>query len=92
MRIGDHRARQFRREDFDRFDWILAMDESNRDAILGLAAGPQGAGKVDLVDGPGSGVPDPAFGRMRDFERVFAQLDVAADRVVRQIAARFELP
>ena len=72
--IPDRCARQFETEDFERFEWILAMDMFNLSALeeqrpreyrghLGLF--------LDLVaDCPTLEVPDPYNGSTRDFERV----------------------
>jgi protein-tyrosine phosphatase len=62
-----HRARVFRRDDFDAFDWILAMDVENRRAILDLADADAARAKVHLFrafepGAPRDGeVPDPYY-------------------------------
>ena len=43
-----HRARVFTAEDFERFDWILALDTDNRRAILELAPDDAARAKVHL--------------------------------------------
>ena len=72
--IPDRCARQFESEDFDRFEWILAMDMFNLSELeeqrprdypghLGLF--------LDLVpDCRALEVPDPYNGEAKDFERV----------------------
>jgi protein-tyrosine phosphatase len=68
------RARQVSREDFARFDWILAMDQRNlRD--LGAIRPPDYAGHLGLLldFAPELGVrevPDPYFGGADGFETV----------------------
>ena len=65
------RARQFVVSDFDRFDWILAMDAQNQANILSLARNETDRNKTHLfrdfeADGiTGRSVPDP------DYERNF---------------------
>ncbi|NVB83122.1 MAG: low molecular weight phosphotyrosine protein phosphatase [Kofleriaceae bacterium] len=49
-----HRARKFTREDFDRFDLVLAMDRANYDNLMQLARG------RSLV---------PSIRMLREFER-----------------------
>lgn len=88
VHIGDHRARQLEREDFDRFDAILTMDESNRAAVLRVAPDATGAAKVRLIDESGHEVPDPAFGTPGDFERVYELLDEVTDHLIQVIDAR----
>ena len=87
VHIGDHRARQLEREDFERFDAILTMDESNRTAAFRVAPNATGAAKVRLVDESGREVPDPAFGTPHDFERVYELLDEVTDRLIPVISA-----
>ena len=72
------RAQQFRREDFARFDLVLAMDSNNRADLLRLAPGESERDKVLLLRdfepdrGPDAGVPDPYYGGPAGFEEVFA--------------------
>jgi protein-tyrosine phosphatase len=61
------RARQFVVQDFDRFDLILAMDQSNVQNILGLARTEFDRRKVmlfrsfDPLSDEGASVPDPYY-------------------------------
>jgi protein-tyrosine phosphatase len=72
------RARQFTREDFARFDMVLAMDTHNRDDLLRLAPDRAARDKVLLLRDfeagaePESSVPDPYYGEQEGFEEVFA--------------------
>lgn len=71
------RARQFQREDFQNFDLIVAMDSDNRRALENMAASARQAEKIRMLrefDPQGSasdGVPDPYYGGMEGFQRVF---------------------
>ena len=73
----DGRARQFSRQDFDRFDLIIAMDMSNRNSLYGLARSQADRDKIhsmreyDPLGGPQDGVPDPYYGGMDGFERTY---------------------
>jgi protein-tyrosine phosphatase len=73
----DGRARQFRRKDFDRFDLLIAMSQENRRDLERLAAKPEHRQKIKLMRDydpqarPGAGVPDPYYGGMEGFERVY---------------------
>ena len=74
----DHRARQFQRGDFDRFDWIIAMDRQNRADLRRLARSPEHEAKIrtlrefDPLGGPDAPVPDPYYGGIDGFEEVYA--------------------
>lgn len=74
-------ARQFTADDFDRFDMVLAMDSSNREALQALAPTPDAAAKVHLLrefDPQAHGeldVPDPYFGGADGFTDVFDMVD-----------------
>jgi len=97
--IPDRCARQFELEDFDRFDWILAMDMFNLSELEEQR--PRGYGGhlglfLDFVPGcPSLEVPDPYNGDVRDFERVLdlAERGAAALlEVVRQSLAANDEP
>jgi len=71
-------ARQFRAADFDRFDYVIAMDRSNRKNILKLAKTAEQKAKVHLfrsfdpsAEGREEDTPDPYYGGPDGFERVF---------------------
>jgi protein-tyrosine phosphatase len=63
-------------EDFDNFDYILAMDSDNYETLMWMAGDNQsGKDKVMMFrtfdpDGSGS-VPDPYYGGDEGFENVF---------------------
>lgn len=85
--ITDQRGRQFSKEDFDKFDLIYAMDNSNRDDILSLAENDQQRKKVRLIldeifPGENVDVPDPYYGGDQGFEDVFQMLDKACENIV----------
>src|SRR5690349_2620926 len=68
------RARQVTSADFARFDWILAMDESNLDALASMAP-PEYAGHLGLLmdvfpHAAVREVPDPYFGASAKFDEV----------------------
>jgi len=64
------RARQVQSDDFERFDWILAMDRSNLDALKRRCP-PSLQDRVRMVLEPTSGrsVQDPYYGSEDGFER-----------------------
>jgi len=69
-----HRARRVRPEDFENFDWILAMDQSHLDWLRDHARPGQKA-RVALFlsvlpDAGWTEMPDPYYGGPRGFETV----------------------
>jgi protein-tyrosine phosphatase len=78
------RARQFQAKDFERFDYVLAMDSSNLSGLLRLSKGRYDhklwlLRDFDAESPKGSGVPDPYYGGQGGFENVL-DLCVAACR------------
>ena len=69
-------ARQFRRADFARFDYVLAMDVANYDDLVELAPNAEGREKIHLLRSfdPASpanaAVPDPYYGGDEGFDEV----------------------
>ena len=70
------RARQFSAADFDRFDYVIAMDASNAKDLRRLAPSPEAASKVRLMRSfdPGAPanapIPDPYYGDEQGFDHV----------------------
>lgn len=83
--MSDLRARDVAPEDYERFDLILAMDESHLAALKRKA--PAGA-KAELAlylpysGVAGTDVPDPYFGGTPDFEHVYQLLDEATEALL----------
>lgn len=67
-------ARQVEPGDFERFDLLVAMDRTNRDALLRLAPDEEARARVHLLRELGEGVPedvpDPYFGGDDGFDQV----------------------
>jgi len=85
--ISDLRARQFVAADFDRFNLIYAMDESNYENILNLAKSEEDRKKVMLIlnevhPNSNNEVPDPYFGGDQGFQHVIDLLNVAVDKLI----------
>lgn len=83
--ITDQRARQFQVEDFDTYDYIFAMDESNYSDLIQLAPNEAKAEKVRMMLNDEKDVPDPYYGGDNGFEDVFAMLDEAAERIAKEL-------
>jgi protein-tyrosine phosphatase len=86
-------ARQFAREDFGRFDLVLAMDEENAAHLRRLAPGPEQAARIRLLRefDPGAGsdlaVPDPYYGDADGFAEVFDLVDAACMGLLERLRA-----
>ena len=83
LRMQALRGRQVSREDFDRFDFVLAMDDDNLANLERIRpAGSRAKLALLLSYAPASGareVPDPYYGGADGFERVLDLVDAAAD-------------
>jgi protein-tyrosine phosphatase len=89
--MSRQRARQLVAADFDHFDWILVMDRSNHKAALAIAP-PQHRRRVRLFMefAPKQShreIPDPYYGELADFERVFDLAEQAARGLLRELNA-----
>lgn len=83
--ISGQRCRRFGQEDFDDFDYILAMDHENLQVIQGLARNAADLSKVSLLleaGGMGAGeVPDPYYGGADGFQNVFRMIKGACEHL-----------
>ena len=78
--ITSHRARQIRKEDFDRFDVILAMDGHNI-RLLEKLAPPESQHKIRLLRGTGD-IKDPYQGSEKDFREAFKLIKQCIETLV----------
>jgi protein-tyrosine phosphatase len=90
--ITQQRARQFSVNDFENFDWILAMDFQNKKDIIYKARTPQHSKKVRMImeflpHAPLKDVPDPYWDN-DGFEKVYQMLDLAINAMI----AEFQKP
>lgn len=91
--ISAQRARQFSVSDFDEFDLIYVMDESNFKDVISLAKSEIHKSKVKLILGEwedlsDKNVPDPYFGGDEGFENVFKMLDEVSARIASKISIK----
>lgn len=91
LNIRQQRARQFRKEDLDQFDLILAMDQSNYQNILAKATRPEHSQKVRLMLEYGETsrheVPDPYWDN-NGFELVYQLLDNSCEALIQAASVR----
>ncbi len=88
--ITDQRGRQFQSSDFDHFDRIYVMDNSNYSDVLALARNEEDQNKVHLIlneifPGDNLDVPDPYMGGESGFKRVYDMLDQATDKILERL-------
>ena len=89
--ISGHRARQVSFEDFDRFDYILAMDRDNLDILNSLCPG-EFQDRIRLFldfayELPEQEVPDPYWGGAKGFEHVLDLVETASQGLLNHIQA-----
>jgi protein-tyrosine phosphatase len=86
-------ARQVRREDFETFDLLVAMDRENLQTLLAVAPNEDAAEKVRLLrefDPASAGdldVPDPYYGGERGFETVLDHVQAACRGLLAELRA-----
>ncbi len=87
-------ARQVKPEDFQNFDYILAMDQNNFNDLKQIQAQVDG-GKAKLfkmrdfdLQAKGEDVPDPYFGGQEGFEKVYEMLDRSTQQLLKIIYPR----
>ena len=87
--LSQLRARRFERDDFERFDLVLAMDEENR-AFLARMCQPVNAHKLKLMmefalRHREAEVPDPYYGGPGGFETVLDMLEDATEGLLQSM-------
>lgn len=88
--ITDQRGRQFSVSDFDEFDHIYVMDNSNKENVLDLAKNDEHRTKVKLIlneifPGENVDVPDPYYGGDSGFDNVYKMLDEACEVIANKL-------
>ena len=90
--ISLHRGRQARAEDFQEFDYVLAMDSANLRRLESLRpAGAKAELKLLLEFAPETGVrdvPDPYYGGTRGFEEVLDLVEAGGRGLLEAIRQR----
>jgi len=91
--LSDLRARKAHSEDFDYYDYVLAMDQDNYHGLSSICP-PGQERKISLLMDYAAQmrireVPDPYYGGNQGFERVFDMVEAAADGLLRDIRRRY---
>jgi len=86
--LSNLRARQAVPEDFELFDYVVAMDRENYDN-LSFIAPPAGHSRLhlmmDFARGFSKEVPDPYYGGDNGFEKVFSMIEKASKGLLKEI-------
>jgi protein-tyrosine phosphatase len=85
--LSDLRARQFKPEDFNRFDLIYAADASIFHALMMMAPDHEAKKKVkmmteELFPNQKIDVPDPYYGGEEGFESVYQLINKSCDAII----------
>lgn len=88
--ISNLKGRQFEVSDFDTFDMIYVMDESNYQNIMKLARNPEDIAKVNMIlnevhENKNFEVPDPYYGGDHGFENVYQMLNEACTIIANKL-------
>lgn len=88
--ISYQRCRQFGVSDFDEFDIIYVMDNSNKRDVLELARDENDRAKVKMIlneifPNENVDVPDPYMGGEQGFKRVYELLDKACSIIAQKL-------
>jgi protein-tyrosine phosphatase len=93
--LSDLRARRAESGDFERFDYVLAMDQDNYHGLSGIC--PEGMhDKIHMFmdfapEMRTREVPDPYYGGAKGFEHVLDLVDAAAAGLLAEIRRRHDL-
>ncbi|KAA3621779.1 MAG: low molecular weight phosphotyrosine protein phosphatase [Flavobacterium sp.] len=88
--ITYQRGRKFSAYDFETYDHIFVMDNSNYRDVTSLAKNESEIAKVQLIldeifPNENVDVPDPYYGGAFGFENVFKMLDEACDKIAARL-------
>lgn len=88
--MKDLKARRFETADFERFDYILAMDRGHYAFLEGLSVSTQRGRLSHFLDYGGGrtvsrDVPDPYYGNLQGFEDVYEIIEKGCDRLIDEL-------
>ncbi len=93
--ISNQRGRQFTTNDFDAFDYIFVMDNTNYDDVISLSENETQKNKVHLIlnelfPNENVDVPDPYSGLQNGFDMVYEMLNEACDILAQKLVERHQ--
>ena len=88
--ITYQRGRKFSTYDFETYDHIFVMDNSNYRDVVAMAKSDHEISKVQLIldeifPGDNVDVPDPYYGGHQGFDNVFKMLDEACEKIAARL-------
>ena len=91
--ISKQKGRQFTSRDFDFFDYIYVMDNSNYNDVMELSKNQEQKNKVQLIlnelfPNENVDVPDPYYGVANGFDAVYKMLDEACNIIAKKLIAK----
>lgn len=95
INIEDQKGRQFSKSDFDLYDYIYVMDNSNYNDVIELAENQEQKQKVQLIlneifPNENVDVPDPFFGLPNGFEIVYNMLDDVCEIIAKKLIEKHQ--
>lgn len=93
--ISHQRGRQFSSTDFDSYDYIFVMDNSNYENVINLAETNEQKEKVKLIlneltPNQNKEIPDPYFGMHNGFDIVYEMLDKVCDVIAEKLISKHQ--
>jgi protein-tyrosine phosphatase len=88
LNLASQRARRITQEDCESFDYVLAMDERNYQAVSALCRRGRAEVRLFLDYAPERNeteVPDPYYGGAEGFERVLDLVEAASEGLLEEI-------
>ena len=90
--ISKQKGRQFTTKDFETYDYIFVMDNSNYSDVIHLAPNQEAKSKVslilnDLFPDENVDVPDPYYGMEDGFSNVYGMLDEVCEIIAKKLIA-----
>jgi protein-tyrosine phosphatase len=91
--ISYQRGKQFSTSDFETYDYIYVMDNSNYTDVIALATNEDQKSKVQLIlnelfPGENVDVPDPYYGSQFGFETVYTMLEETCESIAKKLIAK----
>ena len=91
--ISNQKGRQFQVSDFDAFDYIFVMDNSNYNDVIDLAKDEKQKAKVQIIlnelyPSENVDVPDPYYGISNGFEMVYQMLDEVCEIIATKLKTK----
>ena len=91
--ISNLKGRQFEVSDFDTFELIYVMDDSNFKNVIKLARNDEDIAKVKFIlnevyPNQNYDVPDPYYGGNEGFENIYKMLDEACSNIAKTLTSQ----